>query len=760
MMVNKLGDPDKKTASAAGHQLRNVLQQHPNMQIVIAREVQQLAHRPHLSPRALYNCIVFLNQLQFKRSEKNQDSGEQNTFDGQSATQSPSLPASLIKTYFGLFEVAVQQHSSQSSSKKRKSSSSDEAGTMKSRLLSALLTGVNRAHPYLPEKDQDMEEHVDALYRIVHTATPGACTQALMLLFHLAVGLHMEKDQGDDDHGLDNSATKLMSEESRRRQDRFYRALYATLSKNNLVSGGKHLTMYFNLLYKAMKYDTDTNRVHAFSKRLMAAVMHAPSPSIAACLYLLQEISKTHGSLRSAWEDIPDPESSASLVLDDSKREPKAGIVDLTQLGNGEKATKGSPEVTHGTPPCWEISLFAHHFHPSVAKFANDMGEIDYAGDPLQDFGLAPFLDKFAYRNPKSREKLFKQQQAGGTVATSNNRRMNKLRARLELPVNDPSFLEKTDINEQEEFFHRFFIERARLDEIKGISRKSNNEVERKPNNDSDNDDGWDAAEDEAFDAAEAAEVDGGGKSFEEYEAAWETDEEEEAFVDSLAMKLIEDAADGPVDIDDDPEGMEDWGDLDESENDQQEEESSGNEEEKKRDEEEGSTSSKSMSDEEPIEPNVANDSDDDAFMEAADSSEEGSSSDEDAYDEPVLGESEIVGGFDAQALGEEEDSEEEIEDGCMALLEDESVDDEEEDERPQKKGRQEKEKKSKRNSLPTFADADDYAEMIEKSFQELKRSASQLPYDDDGDDEEEDVEAVAKPDKPSKKKKRRRRTY
>jgi hypothetical protein len=39
MLVNKLGDPSKKIAAAAGHQLRQVLDQHVNMQVVIAREV-------------------------------------------------------------------------------------------------------------------------------------------------------------------------------------------------------------------------------------------------------------------------------------------------------------------------------------------------------------------------------------------------------------------------------------------------------------------------------------------------------------------------------------------------------------------------------------------------------------------------------------------------------------------------------------------------------------------------------------------------
>jgi ribosome biogenesis protein MAK21 len=716
MMVNKLGDPDKKTAAAAAHQLRIVLQRHPNMQMVIAREVQQLAHRPHLSPKALYNCIIFLNQLQLKRPEAEAGviDNEEENFNRQSMGTLSSLPASLIKTYFRLFEVAIQQNK-KSSSQKAAATATDDAGSMKGRLLSALLTGVNRAHPYLPEKDQDMEEHVDALYRIVHTAPPAASTQALMLVFHLAVGSRIESDQQDNRDVENNNQQE--GKESIKRKDRFYRALYSTLAKNDVVCRGKHLTMYYNLLYKAMKYDCDSNRVHAFAKRLLAAVMHAPPPAMAASLFLLQEISKTQTGLSSAWEDVPDPDSNASLVLDDTKREAKAGIVHLEDLDSHE--SKHESQEANGAPPCWEIGLFAQHFHPSVSKFASDIGEIDYAGDPLHDFGLAPFLDKFAYRNPKSRDKLLQQEhQAGRTAATSRSRRMKKLQARLELPVNDPSFLVKTNVDEQEQFFHRFFSERARRDEIKGVTRNtaSNDDPSQSRQLD-DGDNRWNEAEEHAFDAAEEAETNVGGKRFEEYEALWETDEEEEAFVDSLALKLLEDVAGGPADIDDDPD-MEDWGDLhsEEFDDDGKEYPSDGDASNQSDEDQRNSDS------EDNVKTSQKHAGDDDAFMEVADSSDCDGSSDSD--EEPMIDESEIVGGLSVEGMDQNDDNEEstndeeedEDDDGFgMMLAEEESDDDV-----------QEKSKKKKQsNELPTFADADEYFEMIEKSFHDLKRSAA-----------------------------------
>jgi len=86
-----------------------------------------------------------------------------------------------------------------------------------SHLLSALLTGVNRVHPYLPEQNKDLEQRIDSLCRVVHTGPPSVSTQ---LLFHVANGMQQ-----------DHVSAKAASRDSTARQDRFYRVLYATLSQ-------------------------------------------------------------------------------------------------------------------------------------------------------------------------------------------------------------------------------------------------------------------------------------------------------------------------------------------------------------------------------------------------------------------------------------------------------------------------------------------------------------------------------------------------
>jgi hypothetical protein len=74
---------------------------------------------------------------------------------------------------------------------------------------------------------------------------------------------------------------------------------------------------------------------------------------------------------------------------------------------------------------------------------------------------LAPFLDKFAYRNPKSVQHVVGKYKRGQSIAERRSATGSVLESQLSLPVNDPSFLEKEGIGEQDEFFHTFFVERA-----------------------------------------------------------------------------------------------------------------------------------------------------------------------------------------------------------------------------------------------------------------------------------------------------------
>lgn len=690
LIVDKIGDPSKKVAAAAGHELRKVLDQHPVMKTVIAREVQQLVHRPHLSPRALYNCVAFLNQLKLEREQ-----GEN------------PLAASLISTYFRLFEVAI----------KDKTKDSEEESVMRGRLLSALLTGVNRAHPYLPDSDAAMESHVDALYRVVHTATPSACTQALLLLFHLAVGSKMEERDDASDGG----------EESAKRQERFYRALYSTLSNPALLGSGKHLTMFFNLLYKAMKYDTETARVLAFVKRILSISVHCSAPVVAASLFLVNEIGKHHPVVAECVATrLHGPD--ATRVLDPTKREPRGALVSKDEVAPGADAKA----------PLWELALSAHHFHPSVVKFTRDLGSIDYAGDPLKDFTLSNFLDKFAYRNPKSAARVAEKFKNASSVAQRRSGTNSMIEQQFAPPVNDPSFLKRPSAAE-DEFFRKFFVERTRRDEMKGIVRKGPAKGDNSKN---------DAAEIAALDAAEEFDDQKVG------EFEWETDEEEEAFVDSLAQKIIEDSVNihGPAELDDEDPDMGHWGDLDDASIEDDLEEAEWTEKVE--------APSDDSDDEAPklVKINDSED-DEDAFMDNKEGDDSSDSDDGGLFD----GEDDvnIFNRSKPDAAGHEADEESfrSNDSNDLALLggsADEEDVDEDEPEQESDDEEEEEPKKKRKRDVRTFALLQDYEEMINQSWSKMKRPNSKVTQEEGNDSDESEQEQFEPKKKKRKKKKRK----
>ena len=52
----------------------------------------------------------------------------------------------------------------------------------------------------------------------------------------------------------------------------------------------------------------------------------------------------------------------------------------------------------------WELNLLKMSYHPTTSLFAEKMlsnEAIDYSGDPITDFSVKHFLDRFVFRNPK-----------------------------------------------------------------------------------------------------------------------------------------------------------------------------------------------------------------------------------------------------------------------------------------------------------------------------------------------------------------------
>ncbi|KAJ1458963.1 CBF/Mak21 family-domain-containing protein [Pelagophyceae sp. CCMP2097] len=325
-LVNKLGDPDRAVAGRTVKCLGDVLRHHRAMTPVVAREVQAFATRANLQPKALYAAISFLNQMYLSHELE-------------------AVASSLCAMYVALFSTAVK------------------AGEVQTRMLSALLTGINRALPYCDyAKQKDQALDLDALYKISHDGAFATRVQALALIERLTTA-HADM------------------------RARFYRALYSLLQSKDLRATTKP-TLLMNLVYKSISNDTDTNRAAACLKRVCQASAHMAPQVAAAALYLTARVFERRPELKSILE---------------AERPTSSAVPTSESASKWRDALKREPMYV-AAQPLWELALLRHHFHPSVQKFAEGLAtkqRIDYASDPLVDLALSAFLDRFAYRNPR-----------------------------------------------------------------------------------------------------------------------------------------------------------------------------------------------------------------------------------------------------------------------------------------------------------------------------------------------------------------------
>jgi ribosome biogenesis protein MAK21 len=197
--------------------------------------------------------------------------------------------------------------------------------------------------------------------------------------------------------------------------DRFYNCLYQALLHPGLPKS-RALPQFLGLLFQAIKADVSSKRVAAFAKRLLQVAVMQPSNVACASLLVLSEVLKHATTLWPALthpEDIPGvgaldvPDASGSDAEEGAKDAGCAPSKSTTEGAVWPQAEsydmhKRSPQFARAESACmWEVLLLAAHAHPSVSTMARTLlsgASIIYDGDPLKDFTLLAFLDKFVRR--------------------------------------------------------------------------------------------------------------------------------------------------------------------------------------------------------------------------------------------------------------------------------------------------------------------------------------------------------------------------
>ncbi|KAB2060951.1 hypothetical protein ES319_A10G055300v1 [Gossypium barbadense] len=500
-LVNKLGDPQNKGASNADYYLSNLLSDHPNMKAVVIHEVDTFLFRPHLGLRAKYHAVNFLSQICLSHKG-----------DG------PRVAKRLIEVYFALFKVLISEaekgqpvddksnkavKSTHKSKENKRKGSGESHVELDSRLLSALLMGVNRAFPYVSSNEADdiVDIETPILFQLVHSKNFNVGVQALMLLDKIS------------------SKNQVVS-------DRFYRALYSKLLLPAAMNSSK-AEMFIGLLLRAMKSDVNLKRVSAFSKRILQVALQQPPQYACGCLFLISEVlkarpqlwnmmlqnesvdedlehfediveetasepslaskkeennhdicggeaansdsysSEDEGVLPSSYSDDDISEDEKELFIretpkDQHHQEPKI-ISNQNALTSPKSTAKpffpGGYDPRHREPSYsnadraswWELMVLSTHVHPSVATMAATLlsgANIVYNGNPLNDLSLTAFLDKFMEKKPKASS-----WHGGSQIEPAKKLDMNNYLIGQEILS-----LAETDVPPEDLVFHKFYM--------------------------------------------------------------------------------------------------------------------------------------------------------------------------------------------------------------------------------------------------------------------------------------------------------------
>eukprot|EP00762_Andalucia_godoyi_P004622 ANDGO_03607.mRNA.1 Ribosome biogenesis protein MAK21 len=359
LIANKLGDPEKKIASQASFTLNRLLVTHPAMKIVVIDDVERFLFRSHLQDRGRYYALIFLNQIILTKSET------------LVAVRLIEIYISLFRVYSGLRVENDQVSLTETRNKKSKEKETRklEDAAAESRMLSAVLTGISRAYPFASyssdaQTRKKIMEFADHLFRIAHVGTFSTSTQSLTILFQIK----KSADEG-----------KFKSEEETSFENRYYRALYDALLSEDFPAAS-HPSLLLNLVVRSIRSDSNNDRRLAFLKRLLIVSSLCPTNVLCGIVYMVHRIINEFPATSTLIKIAPDH----SDEYDFWKRDPLFAKADCASL--------------------YELNLLDNHFHPTVREFAQSMesgSRIPYEGDPLEDFSISSFLDKFVLRKPK-----------------------------------------------------------------------------------------------------------------------------------------------------------------------------------------------------------------------------------------------------------------------------------------------------------------------------------------------------------------------
>ena len=363
-IVNKLGDTSTEISNHTIKLLNQIQQVHMNMSNIILKYVT-IFYTMNDKKESKLNALNYLVQMDIPNINKKIYLEES------------------INFFFGLFNQISNENENnnniENEKKLRKEKNKKKQKKIKKiilenkkkdiindKFLTLIVKRINILFKYIKNQKNEMEKineiienKISILFKLSHSKSLKLSIEILKLLF----GIITTQDQN------------FVS--------RYYKSLYELIS-NNSLSSSKYVKEALKLILVSLMFDNNNNRISSFIKRLLEMCLISEPSYIICILIIISQVMRNKNKL---WKMMEREQNGVKLFYDSSKRDP--------QFAQGEYSFLN------------ELYLLEKHYHPSVqrmAKFILDNYNkdiISYNGDPILDFSLINFLEKFMLKNPK-----------------------------------------------------------------------------------------------------------------------------------------------------------------------------------------------------------------------------------------------------------------------------------------------------------------------------------------------------------------------
>ena len=362
-IVNKLGDTATEVKNHTMKLLKQIQEQHMNMSTVIFKYVTTF-YTMNNKNEAKLSALNYLVQMEIPH-------GNNKVFLEES-----------INFFFNLFnqissesdnnnnirEKDVKMEKNKKKQKKLKKIILENRNqtSINEKFLSLIVRRINYLFKYVKKQQKQMEKineiihkKISVLFKLSYNKSLKLSIEILKLLF----GIITTQDQNF--------------------VDRYYKSLYELIS-NSSLSSSKHVKEALKLILMSLMFDNNNNRICSFIKRLLEMSLISEPQYIICNLLIISQVLRNKNKL---WKMIEREQTKINVFYDTAKRDP--------QYAQGEHSFLN------------ELYLLQKHYHPSVQRMSKFILQnynkeiISYDGDPLIDFSLINFLEKFMLKNPK-----------------------------------------------------------------------------------------------------------------------------------------------------------------------------------------------------------------------------------------------------------------------------------------------------------------------------------------------------------------------